>query len=70
MAELTKIFGDEKFITSSDGHIESVLISFSDYKKILSLYEDRALAQAMEENGDDEVYNKQDALILLEADED
>ncbi len=65
MQQIEQIFGDEKFITNSNGEIESVLMTLSEYNKLTELLEDSILAKSMEKAESDVFFNKKDALDLL-----
>ena len=43
MNQIQRIFGDEKFITGVNGNIESVVLSISEYSKLVEILEDQKL---------------------------
>jgi hypothetical protein len=58
--------GNEKYITNASGEVEFVVLTVSDYKKIIELLEDYGLGLAIKEAEGEKTYRKDEALRYLE----
>ena len=68
MEQIERIFGDERFVTGHNGQVESVLLSISEYKKIVDFFEDQKLASFIKEAESESEYSKKEALKVLDID--
>ncbi len=68
MEQLQRIFGDEKFVTGVNGEIEAVLLSISEYAKLVDIIENQKLADFIMDAEQEITYSKQEALRFLEID--
>jgi hypothetical protein len=68
MNKMQRIFGDEKFITDTNGHIEGVLMTIAEYSKIIDFLEDQKLVDFIKEAEYEPVLSKEEALRYLGSD--
>ncbi len=68
MEKIQRIFGDERFVTGKNGEIEAVLLSISEYAKLVDILEDQKLAAFIRDAEQEITYSKQEALRFLEID--
>ena len=68
MADVQRMFGDEKFITGSNGVVESVIMSVKEYSSIVEIIEDYKLGQLIKAEENTDTLSKKEALEFLNLD--